>query len=96
MTSLKIPVCQQRLLKAWGETIVKHRQGLIDARPVLRDMIVIMQQEICRQDGYTPEEAGREIKVLGDLWDFIERLNIDEGREREKAPPPKRLNPQPT
>lgn len=66
-----------RLNRAWGDTLAKHKQALQDCRPVIRELIILTQQEIARDRGMCDSDKNASIKGLADFWDVIETLKTD-------------------
>ncbi len=74
MTSIEN--CKPRLIKLLGDAAPKYRDGFLNSRPVFRDMIVILQQEIMKDKELSDSEARQQTRALAALGDFIEQLTL--------------------
>lgn len=73
---IAIQQCNTRLIKALGDHSGKYQEAMILAKPVLREMIQILQQDIMRDDSIKAEEARAQTRALAAFEDFLEGLSL--------------------
>ena len=73
---IAIQQCNTRLIKALGDHAGKYHEAMILSKPVLREMIQILQQDIMRDREITDIQAREQTRALAAFEDFLEGLSL--------------------
>ena len=90
---ISISKSQARLKSKWDATLARHKTNMVEAKPVLNDIITIITEEWARDDGMTPVDKIAGIRIMSDFRDFINTLVIDDAKPADKKVYPKLSNP---
>ena len=67
-----------RLLKGYEAGAHQQKAAFLTCRPLLREIITHLTQEIAKDDDITADEARHQTRALSNLWDVINTLEIAE------------------